>query len=69
MLEAMTDVETDDNRITFYIKTASRSEKNNAKNLYLISFRIKTEGVKLSKSVPIIIKYGSNIQLEDLLRP
>ncbi len=25
--------------------------------------------VKLSKSVPIIIKYGSNVELEDLLRP
>lgn len=56
MLEAMSDVETDDNRITFFIKTASRAEKNNAKNLYLISFRIKTEGVKLSK-----IKYVPNI--------
>ena len=27
------------------------------------------EGVNLSKSVPIIIKYGSKVQLEDLLRP
>ncbi len=29
----------------------------------------KIEGVTLSKSVPIIIKYGSKIVLEDLLRP
>lgn len=27
------------------------------------------EGVKLTKSVPIIIKYGSKVVLEDLLRP
>ena len=27
------------------------------------------EGVNLSKSVPVIIKYGSKVQLEDLLRP
>ncbi len=27
------------------------------------------EGVELSKSVPIIIKYGSKVELEDLLRP
>lgn len=27
------------------------------------------EGVTLSKSVPIIIKYGSKVELEDLLRP
>lgn len=27
------------------------------------------EGVQLAKSVPIIIKYGSKIELEDLLRP
>ena len=27
------------------------------------------DGVKLSKSIPIIIKYGSKIVLEDLLRP
>lgn len=27
------------------------------------------EGISLSKSVPIIIKYGSKVQLEDLLRP
>ena len=29
----------------------------------------KIEGVTLSKSVPIIIKYGSKVELEDLLRP
>ena len=29
----------------------------------------KIEGVTLSKTVPIIIKYGSKVQLEDLLRP
>lgn len=29
----------------------------------------KLEGVTLSKSVPIIIKYGSKVVLEDLLRP
>ena len=29
----------------------------------------KIEGVILSKSVPIIIKYGSKVELEDLLRP
>ena len=29
----------------------------------------KIEGVTLSKSVPIIIKYGSKTELEDLLRP
>ena len=27
------------------------------------------EGIELSKSVPIIIKYGSKVVLEDLLRP
>ena len=26
-------------------------------------------GVTLAKSVPIIIKYGSKVELEDLLRP
>lgn len=29
----------------------------------------KFEGITLSKSVPIIIKYGSKVELEDLLRP
>lgn len=29
----------------------------------------KFDGIALSKSVPIIIKYGSKVELEDLLRP
>ena len=28
----------------------------------------KIEGVELSKTVPIIVKYGTKIELEDLLR-
>ena len=33
------------------------------------SLKSNFEGIELSKSVPIIIKYGSKVVLEDLLRP